>query len=84
MVRFLGIRDGLTASMASQGTLSDETPPGSSADVNTQQLLPPTMSQRRSRSFEIQAKILERSMTVEAEAAAAKTRDKKENGKYKK
>ncbi len=76
LVRFLGIKDGMTASMASQGTLSDENPGDGG------QLQPPTGPQRRSKSFELQAKLLERSMTVESEHT--KHKEKKDNGKHKK
>ena len=78
MVRFLGIKDGMTASMASQGTLSDDHPP-LPPGIDLSQLQPPTAPQRRSKSFEIQAKILERSMTMEASDAI-----KTKNGKHKK
>ena len=70
LVRFLGIKDGMTASMASQGTLSDEICPDGT------QLQPPSAPHRRSRSFELQGKMLERSMTTEVDGT--KHKDKKD------
>ena len=78
LVRFLGIKDGMTASMASQGTLSDE------MSQDGTQLQPPTGPHRRSKSFELQAKMLERSMTTEVDGTATKHKDKKDNGKQRK
>jgi hypothetical protein len=84
LVRFLGIKDGLTASMASQGTLSDDMPTdGQQQQQQQQQLQPPTGPQRRSKSFELQAKMLERSMTLESSSESSNnSKFKKDNGKH--
>ena len=86
LVRFLGIKDGLTASMASQGTLSDDMAQDGQQQQQ-QQLQPPTGPQRRSKSFELQAKMLERSMTLESSSESSHNNssskyNKKDNGKH--
>jgi len=65
--------------MASQGTLSDDMP---TDGQHQQQLQPPTGPQRRSKSFELQAKMLERSMTLESSDSSHNSKFKKDNGKH--